>query len=187
MTDTMRHEQIEQLLPAAALEILEGEELVQVTSHVQECADCARLLDSYREAVAGLSTTLPAHPLQLARSARVRARLLERARRSVSLASGVASRTRRARAAVDRWAGWAVAAGLAGILLVHHSIHRPVAYGWLVAGALIFIVLALGMYIRTQRARVSALEERLSALSEGRSEEASLAPNGDRTPPGPLS
>jgi len=55
---------------------------------------------------------------------------------------------------------------MAGVLLVHHSVHRPVAYGWLVAGALALVLLALGVYVRIQRARVRALEERLRSLTD---------------------
>ena len=179
MTDIMRHDQIEQLLPAAALEILEGDELLQVRSHVRDCTGCARLLDSYREAVAGIATSLPERPLQPARSVRVRARLVARAARQMAASTPVAPRAARSWM-IDRWAGWAVAAGLAGILLIHHAVHRPLDYGWLVAGGLVLLALALTVYIRVQRARVSALEERLSSLSLPEAEEANSGP-ADRT------
>jgi hypothetical protein len=55
-----------------------------------------------------------------------------------------------------------VAAGLAGLLLVHHSVHRPIAYGWLAAGVLTFLVIALGVYVRVQQARLAALRDRLA-------------------------
>jgi hypothetical protein len=168
MSDTPGHRELDELVPAAALEILEGEELQRVLDHARECGDCARLLQSYREVVASLGSALPAQPLPAARSARLRARLLARARGSSPAGDReLAGRARRSRLTmVDRWAGWAVAAGLAGILLVHHSVHRPVAYGWLVSGALILVVLALAVYLRVQRGRVAALEERLSSVEK---------------------
>src|SRR4051812_41391493 len=127
MTEPLSHSQIEQLLPATALDILEGEELTRVASHLEGCTDCARLLDSYRDVVAGLAGTLPEQPFHPTRSERLRARLLARTGR-VPVAA-VPERRRRSPAAADRWIGWAVAAGLAGLLMVHHSFHRPVAYG----------------------------------------------------------
>jgi hypothetical protein len=56
-----------------------------------------------------------------------------------------------------------VAAGLAGLLLVHHSVHRPVAYGWLAAGLLTFIVIALGVYVRVQQTRLARLRDQLTS------------------------
>jgi hypothetical protein len=145
---------LEQLLPAAALEILEGDDLVQVTAHVRDCADCARLLASYREVVATVAINLPEQPLQPARSAALRARLLGRAGREPA---GSPPATQRRSGWRDRWVGWAVAAGLACILLIHHSIHRPIAYGWLAAGVLAIVVVALAVYIRIQGNRLRAM------------------------------
>jgi hypothetical protein len=161
MKETLSHDQLEQLLPAAALEILEGNELLSLTSHLQECSTCARLLQSYREILASVATGLPEQPFPPARSARVRARLLARVGRGASLPAMGGSRTRRSPGWVDRWAGWAVAAAMAGVLLVHHSVHRPVAYGWLVAGVLTLLLLGLGVYTRIQRARLRGLQQQL--------------------------
>jgi hypothetical protein len=51
-----------------------------------------------------------------------------------------------------------VAAGLAGVLLVHHGFHRPLAYGWVVAGLLAIILVGVVVYALAQRARVAELE-----------------------------
>jgi hypothetical protein len=65
-----------------------------------------------------------------------------------------------------------VAAGLAGVLLIHHAIHRPIAYGWLGAGALLLALVAVGGYARVQRGRALTLRaplttvERESAVGE---------------------
>ena len=53
-----------------------------------------------------------------------------------------------------------VAAGLAGILLVHHSVHRPLDYGWLAAAFLGVVLLAVGVDARVQRNRLVELERR---------------------------
>jgi anti-sigma factor RsiW len=162
MSATLSHDQVAQLLPAAALEILEGEELLEVAAHVQQCARCAALLESYREVVAGLASGLPEEEFPSDRSARVRDRLLARVGRGPA-GAGLISPRHRSTGWVGRWGGWAVAAGMAGILVVHHAVHRPVAYGWLVAGILVLLLLALMLYTRAQKERIMALEQRLRA------------------------
>lgn len=177
MTGPLTHDSADQLLPAAALEILEGEELLRFTAHAQECADCSRQLESYRNVLSQVASTLPRRLLDPDRSARLRARLLERAAGNPMAPRDLHRRDRRPWGRViDRWAGWAVAAGLAGVLLVHHSVHRPVAYGWLVAGVLTILVLALAVYVRHLRTRLSAMNERNRNFTTGRD---------DRNPPFP--
>jgi hypothetical protein len=175
MAETLSHAELEQLLPAAALELLEGNELLEVTAHARECAQCALQLQSYREVVAGLASTLPYRPLDPARSARLRARVLARAAGKSTVLGGSAPGSTSKKLPAGWWAGstgWAVAAGLAGLLLVHHSVHRPLAYGWLASGILTLVLLALLLYVGRQRARLSALEVRLEVLT------------GEASPPG---
>jgi anti-sigma factor RsiW len=168
MKATLSHDQLEQLLPAAALEILEGDELVEVSAHVQQCARCAALLESYREVVAGLATRLPEQEFPANRSARLRERLLGRAAGGAAAGAGLISPRHRSTGWVGRWGGWAVAAGMAGVLVVHHAIHRPVAYGWLVAGVLVLLLVALMVYTRAQKERIMALEQRLRSVVDRR-------------------
>jgi anti-sigma-K factor RskA len=163
MSATLSHDQAEQLLPAAALEILEGDELLEVAAHVQQCARCAALLESYREVVAGLATRLPEQEFPSHRSARVRDRLLARVAGGAA-GVGLISPRHRSTGWVGRWAGWAVAAGMAGVLVVHHAVHRPVAYGWLIAGVLVLLLVALAVYTRAQKERIMALEQRLRSV-----------------------
>jgi hypothetical protein len=162
MNPISRHQDVEELIPGAALEILEGEELARVLAHVRDCTECARLLDEHRAAVGTLALDLPAEPLAAERSVRLKSRLLERARSQP--ADGLSVERNRAPSrlrTVDRWAGWAVAAGLAGVLLIHHGFHRPVEYGWVLAGVLAIVLVGFGGYAGLQRRRVAALEERL--------------------------
>ncbi len=167
MNQTSSHQEVDELLPAAALEILEGEELGRVLAHAGECAECARRLDEYRRGVAALALALPSQPMQPARTGQLRERLLARARNKPAASATEPQSTARARSrrgGVDRWAGWGVAAGLAGVLLVHHGFHRPLAYGWVVAGVATIVLVAFGVYAMVQRGRVSALEDRLAQL-----------------------
>jgi hypothetical protein len=127
MAEPLPHPELEQLLPAAALETLEGDELVLITAHVQECGNCRRLLESYRDVVATVATGLPDRPLDRARSAELRARLLARARGKASPAAPA----QRSPGVVDRWAGWALAAGLAGPGAPRHS---PSCCVWMAGG-----------------------------------------------------
>jgi len=174
---------VEQLLPAAALEILDGDELVDVTAHIQECTRCAALLDGYREVVAGLATRLPEQEFPSDRSARVRAQLLARVARGSAAGAGLISPRHRSTGWVGRWGGWAVAAGMAGVLVVHHAIHRPVAYGWLVAGILVLLLVGLMLYTRAQKERIMALEQRLrSAVDRGGSHPDGEEGDGSRGP-----
>jgi hypothetical protein len=164
MRATLSHDQVEELLPAAALEILEGEELLEVAAHVQQCARCAALLESYRGVVADLATRLPEQEFPSNRSAGVRARLLARAAGGAAGRAGLVSPRHRSTGWVGRWGGWAVAAGMAGVLVVHHAVHRPVAYGWLAAGVLVLLLVALMLYTRAQKERIMALEQRLRSV-----------------------
>ena len=57
-----------------------------------------------------------------------------------------------------------VAAGLASVLLVHHSIHQTLDYGWLAAGGLAFLLVGVGLYALVQRNRAAALRDRVVDL-----------------------
>ncbi|HEY8196837.1 MAG TPA: zf-HC2 domain-containing protein [Gemmatimonadales bacterium] len=154
MSQGLRHEEIEEMLPAAALEMLEGAELERLQAHMAGCPGCMQLLRQYRDAAAGLALQVPARSMDPARSAAIRNRLLARVR------AGQETQTTRA-PRVDRWLGWMVAAGLAGILLVHHSVHQTVNYGWLLAGVLTFVLIGVGVYARKQHRRATELQQRL--------------------------
>ena len=160
MNRTSSHEELEELLPAAALEILDAEDRDRVLAHARELAECARVLAEYRGVIAAIALGLPSQPMQPARKGHLRERLLARAGNDAPV------RALSRWGGVERWTGWAVAAGLSGVLLVHHGFHRPLAYGWVVAGVATIAVVASGVYAMIQRGRVRALQDRL-ARSEG--------------------
>ena len=162
MNQGLEHEEMQEMLPAAALEILEDAELQRVLAHARGCAECARLLGEYRQVIAGLLLQLPeGRRLHADRSAVLRARLLAKARGD---RRAVLPGPHQATTLIYRWSGWMVAAGLASVLLVHHSIHRPLDYGWLATGALLATLLAVGIYAHVQRARAAALQDRVADL-----------------------
>lgn len=174
MNPTPSHEELEELLPAAALEILDAQDLDRVLAHARELAECTRVLAEYRGVIAAIALGLHSQPLDPGRSSRVRQRLL--ARTAGNPGNG---RVHSRWGVADRWAGWAVAAGLGGVLLVHHGFHRPLAYGWVVAGLAAIGLVAFGVYAMIQRGRVSALEERLAHLErDGASSGARPNPDG---------
>jgi len=153
MSQGLQHEEMQEKLPAAALEMLEVAELERLQAHLAGCPGCVQLLRQYRDAAVGLALQVPAATMDPARSAAIRNRLIARVR------SGREGRTAR-RPGVDRWLGWMVAAGLAGILLVHHSVHQTVDYGWLLSGVLTLVLVGVGLYARKQQRRAAELEDR---------------------------
>ncbi len=146
------HEEIQEMLPAAALEILEHAELQRLGMHIGECTECARLLREYRDTAARLALLAPAGGLERARVQVVRNRLMAR------VAAGRGARLSRR---VNQWTGWLVAASLAGLLLMHHSVHRTLDYGYFVAGLLTLALIGLGVYARRQRRRAAELQRSL--------------------------
>ena len=170
MNLTSTHQDLQDMLPAAALDILDEADAQRVRAHLTKCEECMRLLSEYREVSATLPLLLPEQPLDAARAEALRGRLLSRVgrglqSRNIDRSSPMHSPRAGSRAGQERWTawmGWMVAAGLAGLLLVHHSVHRPVDYGWLAAGVLTLLVLALGVYALKQRARLTALRNRLA-------------------------
>jgi anti-sigma factor RsiW len=162
MSQTPVHAELQELLPGAALDILDEGEMEILRAHVAECPECDQLLYAYRQAAAAVALGAPRVPMDSHRAQSARARLVSRAQagKVVSLSS-----SRKAFSMITQWSGWMVAAGLTGILLVHHSVHRPLAYGWLVSGLLVVLLLGLGIYAGVQRGRVTALETQLTNLA----------------------
>jgi anti-sigma factor RsiW len=171
---TSTHQDLQDMLPAAALDILDESDAQRLREHLAHCEECTRILSEYGEVAATLPLLLPEQSLDAARSEALRGRLLSRISagqhsRNVVRSNPRHSRESGSRAGPERWTGWMgwmVAAGLAGLLLVHHSVHRPLDYGWLAAGVLTLLVLALGVYALRQRARLTALRNRLAQAAE---------------------
>lgn len=166
MSRPLSHAELRELLPAAALDVLGREEGEQVRLHLAACADCVRELESYRRVTADLAFSVESRDLAPDRRAAVRDRLLARVRAEPREEAALAP-ARLPTRFLGPWPGWLVAAGLAGVLLMHHAVHRPLDYGWFAAGALLVALLTLGCYAGLQRRRLQRLRQRL-AEAEGR-------------------
>ena len=161
MSSAPGHAEMQEKLAAAALGILNSAEMDQIRAHIRGCPECATLLEEYRDTTTALALQLPHTQMEAGRSDALRARLLAHARSKPRNQV-----TRKASSMIYQWSGWMVAAGLAGILLVHHSVHRPLDYGWLAAAFLGVVLLAVGVYARVQRNRLVELERRSGEVGE---------------------
>jgi len=88
MTPEMTHEDVQAALAAEALDALDGAERRALLEHLEGCAECRRELAELREAAGALAHAAPYQPMEPARSDRVRARLLARARADRAPAEG---------------------------------------------------------------------------------------------------
>jgi hypothetical protein len=132
------HDEVRELLEAAALDALEPAEQLAVLEHVRSCAECQAELASLRETVGALAHASQGPVLSKDRSDAVRARLLERAGRKVE---PLPSRQ-------GPLLPWALAAGI-GFLL---------AVGGLVASLRQRAALREALKVQTQRAAESVAQ-----------------------------
>jgi hypothetical protein len=124
VTDDLTHDEARDMLAAAALDALSGDEQAAVLRHASTCAECGPALDALREATSQLAYTAPAVDDQLIR-ARVRSRLLARAHAGRAAADLNAAASDIVRAQRRTWlastaAGWTAAAlmGIAAVIVV---------------------------------------------------------------------
>jgi anti-sigma factor RsiW len=165
--DELSHDELRHLLPAAALDVLEPHEQALMRSHLSGCTDCTRLHSEYREVIGRVAGSFePPDSMPADRVSRTRERLLarvaaERGTADIAPPAPAPSAGGRFPALASRWAGWAVAAGLASILFFHHGIHRPIGEGWIVAGILTVATTVLAIHAFVQQRRVAALRTEL--------------------------
>jgi anti-sigma-K factor RskA len=79
MTNGMIHEELHDALAAEAVDALDGEERQRLLAHLDGCAACSAELESLRQSAALLAFAAPYRPMEPARSAALRSRLLTRA------------------------------------------------------------------------------------------------------------
>jgi len=158
------HEEFRIALAAEALDALSGPERAELLAHLGECDACTAELAELRGLAVALDDAVPPARLDPERSARMRARLVERA--AADAGSRVLPlrppRPRRVPGWVTAGSGWLVAAGLAALLLTHHSFHRPLSMGWVVAAALGIALFSLGVYAVRRHREAEALRRRLA-------------------------
>ena len=146
----------QQLLPALAL--LSGPEGRALLAHLRECEECSGAFATVQDALLAALYLPPPRPMDPLRAAELRERLLVRTR---GVAGGAEQAARRMPHAVG---GWTAAAGLAVLLLTHHTFHRPLGFGPVGAAALAVALFGSASYIVALRHRSAALHERLVAL-----------------------
>ena len=146
MSRDVSHSEAAELLPEAALDALSPDDQAGVVAHATGCPECGPTLIALRDALAQLAFAAPPVTVDAVSRARVRTRLLARARADLSVADGSqpaaasdgppasgspwpppraiaggAGQTRRSWAAspVLGW-GLAIAAGIIGVIAVQH-------------------------------------------------------------------
>jgi len=82
----MTHDEVRELLAAAALDALAPDDMAAVLVHVRTCAECTQTLGALRDATAQLAYAVPNVVDDPARRSRARSRLLARARADVAVA-----------------------------------------------------------------------------------------------------
>lgn len=127
----------------------------RLLDHMAGCAQCRRALAGVVDGV--VPAGVGEEALDPLRSAKLRARLLERAAndRQIEALSG------RSRLRLPAGGGWLVAAGLATLLLSHHAFHRPLMLGWVVSAFLAFVCFGLGVHAFVQRRELDRLKREL--------------------------
>lgn len=143
----------------AALSALSGPEGDALLAHLRECDSCAASLARVQDALLAALYLPPPRPMDATRQEEVRARLLARA----GEAAHAASRSPRLPLA-GAAGGWLAAAGLATLLLTHHSFHRPLGFGWVAASLLGAALFGAALYLFAERRRYRTLATRLAAL-----------------------
>jgi len=96
-----------ELLPAAALDALDPDEMTGVMVHVRTCESCAAELRALRNAAEGMAYAAPAVPMSADRRDAMRARLLARARAGKEVPLNERSA---APARPSQWSSWIAAA-----------------------------------------------------------------------------
>ncbi len=153
------HQQVQ-----AAVAALTGPEGDALLAHVRSCTECSRGLTEVQDALLAVLYLPPPRSLDAERSETLRERLLGRAAAAAPAPAAASAPPPRRPLALVGAGGWLVAASLATMLLTHHSFHRPLQFGWIVASALGAALLGAALYLLGERRRSVYLRERLAAL-----------------------
>lgn len=157
MSPGMQHEDVRAALAAEALGALDGAEADAVRAHLETCAECRAELASLRQASSSLAFAAPRVPMDAARSAGLRARLVARAAADAGGAPPAA-------AAADPPAPVAAAPGVIPISRVRDR--AGFSGGWLAAAAAVLLI--VGAYAARLQGRYGALREQYASLSDER-------------------
>jgi anti-sigma-K factor RskA len=196
MTPHPMHEELYDALAAEAAGALDGDERERLLAHLAGCASCSAELEALRVSAALLAFSAPARPMEPARSARVRARLLARAaedRDSVTQVAPAPPVSAEDRDSVTQIAPASpVAGGDADVTLVGAppapvitpraapvrtepdvipitaARRRPSILPWLAAAASLVLLVGAGLYAASLRERLSTAEARYATAERER-------------------
>ncbi|MDQ3388603.1 MAG: hypothetical protein M3483_03775 [Gemmatimonadota bacterium] len=163
MTETLPyHSELQDLFA-----ILDRADRPALLAHVRTCGACAEGLSALCTTVNGAEAVA----MDAARSAKLRSRLVFRARgdrmdeerHAKARGRGWVGNGVGVRRSIGVAGGWLVAAGLASLLLTHHTFHTSLSGGWILASVLgILLVLSAWMMVVLRR-RTDSLNEHLAA------------------------
>jgi hypothetical protein len=157
MSGMDEHAALRAVVASRRPETLSEEQIEGLLRHAADCTDCAAELNEF--AAAAILAQAPALRFDPERSARVKERLLARARLRLEPAAPPVRAS--PQAGMLRGSGWLAAAAMGIALITHHGFHEPLRAGWLVAAGFAIIALGLAVYARAQRQRLTDLEQRL--------------------------
>ncbi|HET7233890.1 MAG TPA: anti-sigma factor [Longimicrobium sp.] len=173
MSLDMTHEDVQAALAAEALGALDGEEAAAIHAHLAACDECRRELARLEEAAAALAWAAPRVPMDAARSARMRARLLARA----AADRGADSHTRPPRIDAVPVTPPTPAASRAadvdgeGVIPISRAPSRRGGNaGWLAAAAALLLAIAVGAWAARLKGRYDALGEQYAQVDTERGE-----------------
>jgi len=158
MSPRMTHDEVQAALAAEALGALDWEESDAVREHLESCEECRRELASLREAAASLAFSVPNAPMDPARSARVRARLVARA--AAERGDGPID------VAPDIPAPAATASTVRepDVIPITRARSRSPLPAWLAAAAAVVLLIGVGAYAARLRGRYDTLRDQYAAL-----------------------
>lgn len=198
MTNAMAHDEFHDALAAEAVDALDGQERERLLAHLAGCAACSAELESLRHSAAQLAFAAPVRPLEPARSAALRSRLLARAAEDRETttqigpgADGIAADGLASRAGDDPDVTLVGAPAPVPPPAAPVSAPPPVAFArrepdvipitsaprrrapllpWLAAAASLVLLVGVGMYAASLRGRLADVEARYRMASRERTE-----------------
>src|SRR6476620_5184750 len=178
MSPRMTHDEVRAALAAEALGALDGPEAAAVRAHLAECGECREELAELREAAAALAYAAPPVPMDVHRSARLRARLVARA--AADRAGGAPA------APAPRLAPAPPSASMDdardGVIPIARARDRRGGMGgWLAAAAAVLLLIAVGAYAARMKGRYEQLSGQYASLDDERTRLVQAAARRDST------
>ncbi|HEY0016740.1 MAG TPA: anti-sigma factor [Longimicrobium sp.] len=172
MTTEPMHEELYDALAAEAVDALDGEERERLLAHLAGCARCSAELHSLRESAALLAFAAPARPMEPARSAGVRARLLAKAAEDRDSTTQIAPAPPLPASDGADVTLVAPAPPVAPVRreteVIPITRRRSSVLPWLAAAASLVLLLGVGMYASSLRGRLASAEARYAAAERER-------------------